>query len=388
MNKHQLLVSGAKSLRTELLERSGEIDSLRQLPQDLAEKMAAKGFYRICTPEKIGGLAQDPATLYEVCETLAGANGSAAWCVFIGSTSQYLLGALAPEQQQAMMENINVLTSGVFADSGTAQFEVRNNQPGYLINGHWRWGSGCHNAAWISGGIHEINEDGEPHQSTDSILTRVFFKPDEIEILDNWRVSGLRGSGSSDYRVENVWVSALRMASSIEQTDLKNLPIYRYPKFALLSLPIGAITIGMARASIDEVIEIANQKTPQGSRRTLAHRPVLHKDMGSADTKLAAARSYLYALSNEVWQHCQTDEPTVEQRQQLRAANVHAVNTAVEVIDKMYTIVGGTSVFETSCLQQHFRDVHVATQHMMVAEPVMELAGRVILGLDNEAPGL
>jgi alkylation response protein AidB-like acyl-CoA dehydrogenase len=146
--------------------------------------------------------------------------------------------------------------------------------------------------------------------------------------------------------------------------------------------------MGMARASIDEVIEIANQKTPQGSRRTLAHRPVLHKDMGSADTKLAAARSYLYALSNEVWQHCQTDEPTVEQRQQLRAANVHAVNTAVEVIDKMYTIVGGTSVFETSCLQQHFRDVHVATQHMMVAEPVMELAGRVILGLDNEAPGL
>ena len=93
-------------------------------------------------------------------------------------------------------------------------------------------------------------------------------------------------------------------------------------------------------------------------------------------------------LSDDVWQHCQTKEPTLQQRQQLRAANVHAVNTAVEVIDKMYTIVGGTSVFETSCLQQHFRDVHVATQHMMVAEPVMELAGRVILGLDDDAPGL
>ena len=86
-------------------------------------------------------------------------------------------------------------------------------------------------------------------------------------MLDNWHVSGLRGSGSSDYRAKNVWVPSSRMASSIEQTDFKDNPIYRYPKFALLALPIGAICIGMARASINEVIKIADQKTPQGSRR-------------------------------------------------------------------------------------------------------------------------
>lgn len=385
---HQQLINVARKILPELSERSGEIDALRQIPQDLADKMAAEGFYRICTPAQLGGLAQDPNTLYEICETLASANGSAGWCIFIGSTSQYLLGALAQEQQHEMMTDINVITSGVFADMGTALNEERDNKPGYLINGHWRWGSGCRNAAWISGGIHEIDGNGDAHQSTGSVLTRVFFKPEEIEILDNWHVSGMRGSGSSDYRVENVWVPAARMASSIEQTELRHLPIYRYPKFALLALPIGAITLGMARASINEVIKIANQKTPQGSRRTLAHRPGLHRDIGVADSKLSAAREYLYALSEEVWQHCQTKEPTVQQRQKLRAANVHAVNTAVDVIDKMYTLVGGTSVFETSCLQQHFRDVHVATQHMMVGEPVMELAGRVLLGLDDVAPGL
>ena len=385
---HQQLINVARKILPELSERSGEIDALRQIPQDLADKMAAEGFYRICTPAQLGGLAQDPNTLYEICETLASANGSAGWCIFIGSTSQYLLGALAQKQQHEMMTDINVITSGVFADMGTALYEERDNKPGYLINGHWRWGSGCRNAAWISGGIHEIDGNGDAHQSTDSVLTRVFFKPEEIEILDNWHVSGMRGSGSSDYRVENIWVPALRMASSIEQTELRHLPIYRYPKFALLALPIGAITLGMARASINEVIKIANQKTPQGSRRTLAHRPGLHRDIGVADSKLSAAREYLYALSEEVWQHCQTKEPTVQQRQKLRAANVHAVNTAVDVIDKMYTLVGGTSVFETSCLQQHFRDVHVATQHMMVGEPVMELAGRVLLGLDDIAPGL
>ena len=387
-NKHQLLIDSASALQQELTERGGEIDALRQLPQDLAEKMAAKGFYSLCTPEEIGGLAQDPATLYRVCETLAAANGSAAWCVFIGSTSQYLLGALPSEQQQTIMENTNVITSGVFADSGTARYEVRDGKPGYLINGHWRWGSSCHNATWISGGIHEVDENDDPVQSTNAILTRVFFKPEEIEILDNWHVSGLRGSGSSDYRANNVWVPSVRMASSIEQTIYKDFPIFRYPKFALLSLPIGAITLGMARASIDEVIKIAAEKTPQGSRRTLAHRPALHREIGVADTKLAAARSLLYSLNDEIWQHCQNNSPTVQHRQKLRAANVHMVNTAVEVIDKMYTIVGGSSVFESSCLQQHFRDVHVATQHMMVGEPVMELAGRVLLGIDETAPGL
>ena len=275
---HQQLINVARKILPELSERSGEIDALRQIPQDLADKMAAEGFYRICTPAQLGSLAQDPNTLYEICETLASANGSAGWCIFIGSTSQYLLGALAQKQQHEMMTDINVITSGVFADMGTALYEERDNKPGYLINGHWRWGSGCRNAAWISGGIHEIDGNGDAHQSTDSVLTRVFFKPEEIEILDNWHVSGMRGSGSSDYRVENVWVPAARMASSIEQTELRHLPIYRYPKFALLALPIGAITLGMARASISEVIKIANQKTPQGSRRTLAHRQSARDD--------------------------------------------------------------------------------------------------------------
>jgi alkylation response protein AidB-like acyl-CoA dehydrogenase len=72
----------------------------------------------------------------------------------------------------------------------------------------------------------------------------------------------------------------------------------------------------------------------------------------------------------------------------MRTANVHAVTTAIDVIDQMFRLMGGSSVYETSCLQRHFRDVHVAAAHMMVGEPVMELAGRVMLGLDENALGL
>jgi len=381
------LVDAAASFGEELSRRSREIDELRQLPQDLADRLAAQGFYRLIVPPDLGGLGVSPATLCRVCETLARFNGSAAWCVFIGATSQYLFGAVAPSLREQLLADPDVITSGVFAPSGTAMAEPRNDEPGYRINGHWRWGSGCHNADWISGGVREVDADGEPVDAADP-ATRVFFRPGEIEILDNWHVSGLRGTGSSDYLARDVWVPAERVCGSVEHSAFADRPIYRFPRFALLGIPIGAICLGMARASFEEVLRAAKEKTPQGSRRTLAMRSALHKDMAVAEADLTAARGYFYRVIDDAWAHAQHADQTLEHRRAVRTANVHAVNTSIRVIDRMYTVMGGTSVFETSCLQQHFRDVHVASQHMMVAEPVLELSGRVMLGLDDDAPGL
>ena len=381
------VLDAAESLRPELSERRREIDELRQLPQDLADRLAALGFYRLVVPESLGGLGISPTTFCQLCETLAKANGSTAWCIFIGATSQYLFGALPQTQLQRMLENPNVITSGVFADSGTALYEERNGQAGYLINGHWRWGSGCRNAEWISGGIHEVGAQGEAVVGA-PLLTRVFFRPEEIEIADNWHVSGMRGSGSSDYVAKHVWVPSERMAGNVEDGDHASQPIYQFPKFALLGIPIGAICLGMARACIDEVIGAAKEKTPQGSRRPLSSRPSVHIAVAEADAALSAARAYFYQSIDAGWAAAQTAPGSLEDRRNMRTANVHAVNTAIEVIDRMYRLMGGTSVYETSCLQQHFRDVHVAAAHMMVGEPVMELAGRVMLGLDDQALGL
>ena len=385
--QHAELIAAAQQLQEELEQRSAEIDQLRQLPQDLADKLAHLGFYRLVVPESLGGLGTSPETFCKICETLAMANGSTAWCVFIGATSQYLFGALPPSQLQTMLTNPNVITSGVFADSGTALAEERDGQGGYRINGHWRWGSGCRNAEWISGGVHEVDLDGERVQRN-AALTRVFFRPEEIDIQDNWHVSGLRGSGSSDYIAKDVWVPAERLAGDVEDTVNARLPIYQFPKFALLGIPIGAICLGMARASITEVVAESKKKTPQGSRRPLSLRASLHIDVAEADTSLRAAHALFYENIREGWQHAQTAPGTLEHRCAMRTATVHAVTTAIHVIDRMYTLMGGSSVFETSCLQRHFRDVHVASQHMMVGEPIMELAGRVMLELDDRAFGL
>lgn len=387
MELEQSLRASATSLLPMLRARRREIDEARHLPQDIAEAMANFGFYRLVTPTELGGLGMSPRLFCEVCEILGSASGAAGWCVFIGSTSQYLFGALPQPQLDVMLKNPNVITSGVFADSGTARYEEQDGQAGYLINGHWRFGSGCQNAEWISGGIHEVDVEGAPVRR-EQPLSRVFFQPNEIEFVDNWHVSGLRGTGSCDYRVENVWVPQERLSTSIEHTKWVTEPIYQFPRFGLLSIPCGAIALGMAQASIDEIITLAKEKTPTGSRRTLAMRATLHRDIAIQEVALRAARELLYRTIDDAWVAAQTESEGLEQRRQLRTANIHAVTTAVGVIDRLYTIAGGTSIYETSCLQQHFRDIHVVSQHMMVAEPVMELAGRVLLELDDSAPGL
>ncbi|MEM7218425.1 MAG: acyl-CoA dehydrogenase family protein [Pseudomonadota bacterium] len=380
------LLAAAESLLPELKQRSQEIDDLRQLPDDLARRLSEFGFYHIIGPPQTGGHGQPTRVLCELVERLATANGSTAWCVFIGATSQLNAGSVAPSQRAAMSAPGTVI-SGVFAPSGTARFESRDGAAGYVVNGHWKWGSSSRNADWICGALREVDAAGDAVTTADAV-TRVIFRPDDLEMPDNWHTSGLRGTGSGDYLAHDRWLPAERFGTGTRAGDLVDEPIYRFPLYATLSTPCGAIALGMARACVDEVIALAKEKTPQGSRRTLAQRPILHHDVASMDTKLRAARALLYESIDAVWHAIERREPTVEDRLSIRTANVHAMRTGVEVIDRMYSIVGGSSIWADSCLQRHFRDVHTASQHMMVADSVMELAGRVLLGLDDAAPGL
>ena len=379
-------VAAAETFVPELAERSGEFDELRHLPQDIAEKMAAQGLYRLCAPIGAGGLDVGVRALCEAVEALARGNGSAAWCAFIASTSHLNMAGASDAFRAGIDDEASLILAGVFSPSGTAVVQPRDGEDGYLVNGHWRWGSGCRNAHWISGSLVEVDADGQPVEG--SVLSRVFLHPDEVEILDTWHVSGLRGSGSNDFTVTDLWVPAERAVVTTASSAYADEPIYRFPPFGVLGPPIGAIAMGMARASLDEVATVAQTKMPNGSRRTLANRPKVHFDFAQAETQLRAARAYFYEAIDSVWAKALIGPTSLEDRVAVRTANNHALNTSVDVIDRMYTIVGGTSVYETSPLQRHFRDVHTASQHMMVADSVMELAGRVLLGVDTKGTGL
>lgn len=369
-----------------LRERSAEIDSLRQLPQDLADALAADGFYRTLVPPALGGMGLSPAVVANISEVLAMGNASAAWCTFIGSTSQIMFAALEAPQLAEILENPDVITAGVFAHSGTATAAPGpDGADGYRVQGRWAWASGSHNSEWISGGVQIDSGDG-----SQPALGRAFFRPDDIELHDDWYTSGLRGSGSSTFEAHDVWLPATRIAH--ERTILKSPyaaePLYRMPLFGLLALPIGAIALGMARACVDEVIDVAKSKVPQGSRRTLGQRPSLHSAVAVADTEVRAARNLLYACIDAAWERAQHGLSDLELRRDLRTATTHAMQTSLRVTQSMNAAVGGTAVFEASPLQRHLRDAQTASAHFMVAMPVMELAGRTYFDPEADTSGL
>ena len=386
--RDKMLALAAEWIPT-LRSRSVEIDRLRQLPQDLAEALAADGFYRTLVPPDLGGMGLAPTAVAQISETLAMGNASAAWCTFIGSTSQIMFAALKPEQLVEVLENPDVITAGVFASSGRATpASDPDGTDGYVVSGRWAWASGCHNSAWISGGVQIDGQD-----SGDSglpALGRAFFRPDEIVIHDDWHTSGLRGSGSSTFECHDVWLPAPRIANGADilRSPYAAEPLYRFPLFGLLALPIGAIALGMARACVDEVIEVAKAKVPQGSRRTLGQRPALHSAVAVADTEIRAARTLLYATIDVAWDRAQHRLASVETRRDLRTATVHAMQTSMRVIEAMNAAVGGAAIFESSPLQRHLRDIQTASAHFMVAMPVMELAGRTFFDPDMDTSGL
>jgi alkylation response protein AidB-like acyl-CoA dehydrogenase len=210
-----------------------------------------------------------------------------------------------------------------------------------------------------------------------------------VEILDTWYVSGLRGTGSNDIVVSDVLVPRERSVWFATDEPLESGPLYAFPPFGLLAIGIAAVGLGLAAGAVEDLTGLAPGKTPTGTRRTLAARPVVQADLARAVADLAASRAFLFSSIDEAWRSASAGRAIdLRLRAHLRLAATHAMRTAASVVDRMYDLAGGSSLYETSPLQRRFRDVHAATQHVMVAPAIYELAGRILLGVDSDTEAL
>jgi len=166
-------------------------------------------------------------------------------------------------------------------------------------------------------------------------------------------------------------------------------PLYAFPPFGLLALGIAAVASGNARAALDDFATLATTKKGAGSSRTLAERGTIQAEYARADVALEGARALIAREIAAAWGLATRGQPLdIACRARLRLAATHLVRTAADVARTAYDLAGGTAVYASSPLQRRFRDAHVATQHMMVAPPTYELAGRVLLGLPTDDAAL
>ncbi|MEZ4278906.1 MAG: acyl-CoA dehydrogenase family protein [Myxococcota bacterium] len=374
-------VDRARDFAAELRERAPAIEDARRLPRDLSDRFAQAGFYRMCVPSALGGLECPPATTMETIETLARADGASAWCVFIGATSGSVLSLLSEAAGREIFARETTLLSGVFAPRGAATAV----DGGFRISGRWPWGSGTQNADWILAGCRVVREGAPAAADAHAPETRLMIVPaSSVEFLDTWHVSGLSGTGSTDFEIRDVFVPASRAVAFGVDRALPR-PLYAFPQFGLLALGIGAVALGLARAAIDELVALAATKTPDGSGRPLAARPAAQSEVALAEATLRSARAFYREAIATAWEAAMRDGAIdVTHRRDLRLATTHATQASAAVVGRMYTLAGGSAVYRSSPLQRIFRDVHVATQHMMVSPSTLELTGRLLLGLETD----
>ncbi len=370
----------ARALAPRAAALAGDAERDRRLPAELSGALAEAGLYRLCVPGFLGGAEAPPRDLIEVVEALAQGDAAAGWCVAVSATAGMLAAYLDEGPASEVFGDPANVVGGVFAPSGRAV--VRGDE--LEVSGRWRFASNVANCDWLMGGC--VVFDGETPRTLAAgrpDVQLVLFPATEIEVIDTWSVSGLRATGSHDMAVDGLLVPASRSASLISGTPLARGPLYAFPPFGLLAASIAAVTLGIARGALVDLAELAGVKTPALSTRKLAERAGTQVGMAHAEAGVRAARSLLLAAVGEAWDAARDEgRVSVELRAGLRLAASHSVNAATAAVDEVQRLAGGSAIYETSPIERRFRDIHAATQHMLVGPATWELTGRSLLGLE------
>jgi alkylation response protein AidB-like acyl-CoA dehydrogenase len=214
-----------------------------------------------------------------------------------------------------------------------------------------------------------------------------FYPKAQARIIDNWDVSGLRGTGSHDIAVEDVFVPEERTFSALDRRARVTGPMNRMHGFDLAGCGFCCVGLGVARAAIDAFVELATVKTPRSSTELLRERVMVQALTGEAEAMLRAGRALLFDVVEEMWQNALAKEPISErQRSDLRMAMTHAAQSAARATHMVCAAAGTTSIFARSPLERYARDAEVVTRHNQLQFVNYEAVGRTMFGLESNSP--
>jgi indole-3-acetate monooxygenase len=376
------LLDAALAVAPRVRPHAEAIEAARRMPQGIVDDLASAGLFRMLVPRVLGGGEVAPVTMVRAIEAVARADASAGWCVMVGATTGLVSAFLDEDVARAIFGDPAAVTSGVLAPMGRA---VREGD-GFRVSGRWSFASGVEHATHRMGGAIVMGAGGpELGPSGDPLIRHVVLRAEDTRVIDTWTTSGLRGTGSHDMEATDVFVPARHTCSLITDTPRHAGPLYRFPIFGLLALGVAAVAVGIARDAIDVLIDLASKKKPAWSKRTLAHRELVQVRVAEAEGLARSGRAFLIEAAEEVTEIARARGELLDRERALvRLAATQATRSAARAVDLVYEAGGGSAIYASSPLQRAFRDVHVATQHVMVAEPTLAAVGKVLLGVGGD----
>jgi alkylation response protein AidB-like acyl-CoA dehydrogenase len=379
-----------RELEPLIREHADEAERQRHLPSEVAKAMAQAGLYRIGVSRSIGGEELDPMSQIDVIEAASEIDGATGWNLMIGIEVMGLFGAaLEPEVAEEIYNDPGLIAAGALNPQGRA---VRVDG-GYRVTGQWPFASGCHNAHWFWGQC--IVSDGQRsiRDAAGKVeLIEATIPSDDFEILDTWHVAGMRGSGSHDVAVRDVFVpdrliTRTSAGGPVGMRFMDESPLYRFPSFGRLAYNKVGVSTGIAKAALDSFKTLASEKKPRASRTLLRDKASVQSAYAEASMLLRSSRSYVMDAVGDVWDTILAgDDTTVDQRMHVHLASSSATETAVKVVELLHAAAGTTANFQDCPLERQLRNVRVVPQHIMVSNQWKETAGRVLLGLPGESP--
>ena len=353
---------------TEIRARRDEFETKRHLPRDMVTQLKKLGVYRAHTPRCFGGDACSPSEFLRLIEAISEADGSAGWVASFGSAALYLAALPLDTLARLYANGPDVaFAGGLFPVQPAEKVEG-----GWRVNGLWKFASGCKGADILGVGI-GTGEGGKP-------LTAV-LKPEDVEIIENWEVIGMRGTGSHDLRVKDAFVSdewtfVRGGVPSIEE------PIYQYPSIAYAAQVLAVVNLGIARAALDEVTQMAGGRSSITGAPKMADRSYLRIAVAKAEASLRSARAFFYEATDSAWESIlRGDGVSADQTSMLRLAATQAAREGASAVQSAYQLSGTAAIYDGHPLQRYLRDAMVVTQHAFLNESMYEGAGSVFLGV-------
>ncbi len=381
------ILHAAIGMAPQIRDAADEIERARRLPKPIVERLRDAGVFGMAMPRAWGGPELDPLTQFRVLEALAMADGSVGWCAMINCDGGYITAFLDDQVGRSMYPDLQLGTAAAASPTGQA---IRVHG-GYRVSGRFPFVSGCQHCEWVWVGC-LVLLDGTPVVNGDGVPeTRQCLLPlSDCEILDTWYTTGLRGTGSNDLTVKDVFVPAERTFSFQDEHLIRRPgPLYAFPfMFASKS---GPVALGIARHALDSLIETASSKTARrytvGGQlepaKMMRDDVFIQQAAGRADTMLTSARGYLFEVMGDFWSTLLAGE-TPSPTQVARFSTTHAfvVGVCVEVVQLIYKAMGGTAVYQKGPFDRGLRDVLTMNQHVIGTPRTYEMSGRLLLGME------
>jgi len=356
-----------------------ETERERRIQPALVQQLRAAGLYQMVIPRSLGGLQLDLPTFLRAAELMAEADGSVGWNLGNNAVGQLIALSLPQEGvDEVFASGPDAIVAGTAVPGGGTAVPVEG---GYLVTGRWPFGSGCRESQWMLCNFDHV-VDGKPE------LYRALLPTHQATILDNWDMTGMRGTGSHDWTIKDVFVPTrrtVRVEGRLLVNQWQRWPgtLYAVPIHGLVGPHHSVAATGVARAGIDALKDLAGAKTPRGRTGLLREQERVQDAVARAEAILGAAQAFRSNAVGDLWVTVDAGrESTLEQRARCRLAASYAVDSARQAMDLMYRVGGTTSSQRSHQIARCWRDLHVIAQAASTAPDWYALAGQALLGLD------